>query len=258
MLYGVVALAIASVFGGSGSFAEVSPVPLRDIIQLCSHNTGDQATVKTQLVNRGWTEMTEDYPEWVPSLFGDGELMRLFVVSQFQQDIERFNTLGMNLDTGEFTDITQIMNEMLVHIDQNKYSVLWTGGEMHALLQISTEPGDDKKLYCRLYGTDSAELETVVTAFDAAPGLHSGKNFGPVSQMTTVFRGLPPHEALTGLLGLLVDIGFLIDRPMHEPQLAAGPSHMTVTAVNEPLFLEHFGRNTNTRYVIAVTQHTSN
>jgi len=255
MLRNVATLALASTIGCNASLLEASPVPVHDIIDLCSHAVGDREYVAAHMVTRGWMEFNDAFPEWIPNMLADGQLLQFFTQPPGN---ERANGLGVDKQTGTIPDMAIPMQLTLKNVRENKYDVLWNSGDTNTLLFIfdPAEVGVERGLMCRLYGDGSPEIEFILEAFAQAPDYvhHTQIEQGPVELYRTWFRGMPPHEPLGGALGVLVDLGILVDRPIIEVQLGAGPSHFRLFVANNSDFRHRFGRETNASFVITITR----
>ncbi len=242
--------ALLFVFGSAAKADPSFTKPTRDVFDLCTWATSDRASVAEMFKARGWTAFRAPYPDLVPELVADGSLFHVLVD-------QRFNTFGLDTATGTIPDLQSLLDTISEVSESGAYdALLWTQ-EPRAFLILydqSNIPGEI--LGCRYFSASKKDVTTIKNAiwdFDAQT--HESE-FGPSRVVMVYTTDNPPHKPLTGLMALLVKVGYLVDRPMLEPQLGAGDAMTQFHRFDEAQFIEDYGREPNVAFALEIRRKT--
>jgi|GEM_PF-3711545 hypothetical protein len=244
-------LALGTTFGagpGQALQAQEMTGPVRDVLNLCSHQTGERQTIVETLVNTGWKTVTRPVPAGMHDIMADGDLINAFVDP-------RAISSGVDTETGEIPDMAESIEGLMKATDRGIWSTLWWPGDDHALLLIRDGLNSREDIVCRLYGSNPDDIAPVLSAireFDS-PGTES--RHGPVAQTKMTFSGIAPTRPNTGLSAMLAKLGILPSPPVLEPQLGVGRrSKISVYSLDSAEFFNRFGRGSSTSFILWVTR----
>ncbi|WP_123618710.1 hypothetical protein [Phaeobacter piscinae] len=237
-----------SIISSQTEAAQSTSTPVKDIIELCSHQTGGRAKVVDSLVQRGWENVSNPVPVDMPLIMADGELIHTFFVPGA-------NFSGVSTKTAVIPEMTNAVEALLAAQDRGVFDVLWRAGNNKALLLVHDGLNEHEDLRCRLYGTTEDGASEILSTFEKFNS-DGFQRKGPVTAANAYFRGYPPHQPLTGFLGLLVKFRILVDRPVLEPQIGAGVSDITLHFLDADEFVNRFDRQSHASFILWVARHS--
>lgn len=213
----------------------------QDAIDLCTHSTDDRAAIARKFEERGWIKFRPPYSDAIPLLLADGGLLHAFV------DKQR-NSFGLDTKTGIIPDMAPHLETIAGVSQRGVYDAFWWDRESTAILIVFGKSRDD--LRCRFFSSsknDATEILSAITDYESNP---FETKFGPVRVVTIYTYGDPPHQPFTGAAGLFVKLGILVDRPLLEPQLGAGPATTQFYRFDEDEFEASFERKPNVAFAL--------
>lgn len=255
----VATLATALTIGCNAGLAQSAPNPVRDIIDNCSHQTGNRTEVVDQFAELGWLALEEGQQSWFHEFLADGSLLVHWTLADVLPDAAL--QTGTDLTSGVIPVADQsFYHSMSRAIADGRINWLWTDTPYRSMIMLFDQDNPvngQSELHCRLYANELEAIELVQEAFVAVSPMWD-RQYGPVHFLKDQFYGGAPHQPETGILLLAVHLGILEARPVFDAQIGAGKSEIALFILDKDDFQSRYNRMPNASFGIEIRRIESN
>lgn len=255
----VLAIVLGCLYSASTTGANASPdfsKPTKDVIELCTWSTEDSVAISQKFLDRGWKRFRAPFTDSMLGLVADGYLLPALTYKDH-------NPLELDLETGVSTNLLDHVNTISEGAELGHYEVLWTDQHPSAFLLLSDrkdETASSDSLGCNYFSTsthDATKIRNAIWAFNIEDlGETRERKYGPSRYLSATTWGYPSVQTNLETQGLDRKPVELINRPLPEPDLGAGPAKIWFWSFDETEFNEAFGRTPNTALALNITRRT--
>lgn len=230
--------------------------PTKDVIELCTWSTEDSATVAKEFYARGWKPFRAPFTDEMLNIVADGYLLPAFTYKDH-------NPLELDLETGVSIGILDHVNAISEEAELGYYEVLWTDQDSIAFLLLSDRKGgtaSGESLGCNYSSTstdDTTKIRDAIWAFNIKDlGETRERGYGPSRYLSATTWGYPSGQTNINAQDLDREPVELINRPLREPDLGAGPAKIRFWRFDEVEFNAAFGRTPHTALTLDISRRT--